>query len=146
MMSLAGIGSIIGSVLSTYIPEKFSIKHYLGIGSSIGASGYVAFYSSINIIMAGISFIILGFFLAYASIGYITFFQNNVPKETMGRVGSIVALLQGCFQIIITLIIGYFSLIISLKIVTISFSLIALLISISLYIIIIRRNENSVHF
>ncbi|WP_176087283.1 MFS transporter [Virgibacillus dokdonensis] len=146
LMSLAGIGSVVGSIVSTYTPNSISIKHYLGIGSMLGSIGYILFYSSPNIIIAGISFVVLGFFLAYASIGYMTFFQNNIPKEVMGRVGSVIAMIQGAFQIIITFIIGVFSTLISLKVTTVLFSLVALIIAIKLYSIIMNRSNKGVIF
>lgn len=55
---------------------------------------------------ATLSFVFLGFFMAFANSGYATFFQMNVPVAIMGRFGSAADMLQGIVQIVLTLILG----------------------------------------
>lgn len=138
LVTIAGIGSILGSIFNVYTHKKISLKHYIGLGSILGAIGYMLFYVSSNIYMAGISFLMIGVFLTFASIGFTTFFQNNVPVEKMGRVGTISDLIQGVIQIVLTLVLGYLSEIFSLQFITVIFAGIGIISSVILYSCLIR--------
>lgn len=141
LVTIAGIGSILGSIFNVYTHKKITLKHYIGLGSILGAIGYMLFYVSSNIYMAGIGFLMIGFFLTFASIGFTTFFQNNVPVEKMGRVGTISDLIQGVIQIVLTLVLGYLSEIFSLQFITVIFAGIGIVSSVILYSCLIRVSK-----
>ncbi|WP_373894155.1 hypothetical protein [Virgibacillus sp. CBA3643] len=58
----------------------------------------------------------------FLNAGIMTFYQNNVPTELMGRVTSIFQLLQSLFQIVFILGVGVISDIIPLRITIIALS------------------------
>lgn len=130
-----------GAVFSTYTHKKIPLKYYIGLGSFLSAIGYTLFYLSPNKYIAGFSFLLLGFFFTYASTGFTTFFQNNIPQKNMGRVGTISDLFQGVIQILLTLLIGYLSEIISFQVVTVSFGLLSVFISIVLCVYLVKLGK-----
>lgn len=124
IVSITGLGSIAGSLISAIVARKVSLKLYIGVGMFLTSIGYVFFYSSINFITATIAFVFLGFFMAFANAGYATFFQNSVPVEIMGRFGSIADMFQGIVQIGFTLILGFLVELFSLQFVCLVFSVV----------------------
>lgn len=85
-------------------------------GLLLVTTGYTiyAFSWSFASIVSG--FVILGFFLVFLNTGMMTFYQNNVPTEVMGRVTSIYQLIQSGVQVIFILAIGIVADVISLRI------------------------------
>lgn len=129
IVSITGLGSIAGSFISAIVARKVSLKIYIGAGMFLTSIGYVLFYSSMNFITATVAFIFLGFFMAFANTGYVTFFQKSVPIELMGRFGSIADMFQGIVQIGFTLILGLFAEWFTLQLVCLAFSLVGALIA-----------------
>ncbi|MFC7686585.1 MFS transporter [Ureibacillus sp. GCM10028918] len=129
LVSIAGIGSILGGVVAATLTNKLSLRQYLGIGLFLTTTFYTAFYTSFNVLTAAISFILLGFFMAFANTGYTTFYQNNVPPEIMGRFGSIDSIFQSVIQVLFTLLLGAFAEVFTLKLAAISFGVFSILLS-----------------
>lgn len=132
IVSITGIGSIIGASVSAMLVKKISLQTYFAIGMLMTTVGYLLFYSSIGFWSATAAFIFLGFFMSFANSGYDTFYQKNVPTEIMGRFGSVTAMFLSILQITFTFIIGALAEWFSLQIVTIGFSAIAVLLSLIL--------------
>lgn len=122
IVSITGIGSLIGGMVSAVVAKKVPLRLYLGGGMFLTSIGYILFYSSINLISATLAFVFLGFFMAFANAGYATFFQNSVPAIIMGRFASIADMVQGTIQIGLTLFLGFFAEWFSLQMVCIIFS------------------------
>nr|WP_175615385.1 MFS transporter [Piscibacillus halophilus] len=141
LMSITGAGSIAGALIAALIASKVPLRFYIGGGVLLSSLGYVLFYSSFNFISALIAFIILGFFMAFANAGYATFFQNHVPTNIMGRIGSVANIIQSIIQIMFTLILGFFAEILTLQLVTLIGSLIGLIISFLLLIYLIKKAD-----
>ncbi|TFB24303.1 MFS transporter [Filobacillus milosensis] len=132
LVSITGVGSIIGALIAATLANKVHLRYYLGGGILLSTVGYILFYSSFNFISALTAFLILGFFLAFANAGYATFFQNNVPTDIMGRIGSVANMIQSAIQILFTLILGFVAEIFTLQMVTLIGSILAFIISIVL--------------
>lgn len=124
IVSITGIGSLIGAAVAAILAKKLQLKLYLGVGMLLTSVGYVGFYSSYNFLTATLAFIFLGFFMAFANAGYATFFQNNVPIEIMGRFSSIADMFQGVVQIGLTLLLGLFAEWFTLQLVCLIFSIV----------------------
>lgn len=124
IVSITGIGSLIGAAVAAILSKKLQLKLYLGVGMLLTSVGYVGFYSSYNFLTATLAFIFLGFFMAFANAGYATFFQNNVPIEIMGRFSSIADMFQGVVQIGLTLLLGLFAEWFTLQLVCLIFSIV----------------------
>ncbi|OCA84216.1 permease [Bacillus sp. FJAT-27225] len=141
IVSITGVGALAGSFTAALVAKKVSLKLYLGGGLLLTSIGYIAFYSSFNFITATIAFVLLGFFMAFATTGYATFFQNHVPVELMGRFASLAEMAQGIIQIGLTLLVGFLAEMISIQLVCISFATAAALISSMLVVTVIRPSK-----
>ncbi|MFS0782586.1 MFS transporter [Bacillus sp. 1P06AnD] len=132
IVSISGVGTLAGAFCSAIVANKIQLKMYIGIGMLLTSLGYMLFYSSYNFLTATASFIFLGFFMAFASTGYSTFFQNNIPVGIMGRFGSLSEMVQGMIQIILTLILGFLAEWFSLQFVCLAFAAVGTLIALAL--------------
>ncbi|MGM9951003.1 MAG: MFS transporter, partial [Lysinibacillus sp.] len=139
VVSVAGIGAILGGICATSLAGKLSLQTYIGMGFSLTMASYMAFYASHALWLATVSFVALGFFMAFSNTGYATMYQKTIPPELMGRFGSSLNLLQSVAQIIFTLILGLIAEWYSLQIATIVFSLVALMLAVYFNFYIIRH-------
>lgn len=106
IVSIAGVGSLIGASVAAGLAKKLSLKAYLSFGLFFTMICYTAFYASFNFWSALVAFICLGFFMAFSNVGYETFYQRNVPPELMGRFGSLASIYQNVVQILLTSLLG----------------------------------------
>ncbi|SDD01800.1 MFS-type transporter involved in bile tolerance, Atg22 family [Terribacillus halophilus] len=88
LVSIAGVGFISGSVLLTVVTRYFRSVQLLTYGASAGAMGYVLFAFSQSFIPASAGVFILSGALAFANAGYVTYMQERIPVEQMGRMLS----------------------------------------------------------
>ncbi len=106
IISIAGVGSLIGASVAASLAKKISLKAYVSLGLFLTMICYTAFYASFNFGTALVAFISLGFFMAFSNVGYETFYQQNVPPALMGRFGSLASIYQNVVQILFTFILG----------------------------------------
>ncbi|MFY3792416.1 MFS transporter [Ureibacillus sp. MALMAid1270] len=139
VVSVAGVGAILGGAAAAIYVKKISLVSYIGAGFSLTLLSYLIFYMSQNLLIAIISFIALGFFMAFSNTGYATLYQKSIPTEIMGRFGSILNLLQGILQIVFTLALGLIAEWYSVQAVTSIFAFIGLLLTIYLYIHLVKH-------
>ncbi|WP_176470213.1 MFS transporter [Terribacillus saccharophilus] len=88
LVSIAGIGFVSGSLLLTIVNRHFRSIQLLAYGSAGGALGYVLFAFSQNFLSASAGVFILSGALAFANAGYVTYMQEHIPVEQMGRMLS----------------------------------------------------------
>lgn len=142
VVSVAGIGAILGGLCATAMVKKLSLQTYIGAGFSLTMLSYLLFYASNVLWLAIISFITLGFFMAFSNTGYATMFQKTIPPGLMGRFGSSLDLLQSIAQIILTFVLGILAEWFSLQMVTVFFSSLALILAVYLYFYIAPHTKN----
>lgn len=106
LVSIAGGGIIAGSIVNALFANKLKLNLLIGLGAFFTPIGYIIFAFSADFIWASIGFFTLTFFLSFANIGFLTFYQNNVPVDIMGRFSSILGMLEAGFIIVLTLTIG----------------------------------------
>lgn len=106
LISLTGIGSVVGSLTISFFSKKLSIRAMIGIGFIMVATGYLIYSFSFSFLSVAIGFILLGYFNSFSGTGWITFFQNNVPSGMIGRVSSIFGTFLSVFQIFFIMLIG----------------------------------------
>lgn len=106
LLSITGIGSVGGALVLTIMANRLTIRSMITCGMFMMAIGYVIYSLSSSFTAVMSSFILLGFFNSFLNAGALTFYQNNIPVEMMGRVTSIFQLLQSMLQV------GYLSIII----------------------------------
>ncbi|SIT88313.1 MFS transporter [Edaphobacillus lindanitolerans] len=129
IVSIAGVGSLIGASLAATFAKKVSLQMYIAGGMVMTMAGYTAFYSSAGFWTATAAFIVLGVFMAFSNAGYETFYQRRVPTALMGRFGSLAAIFQSALQILFTLVLGITAEWFTVQGAAIGFSLLAVLLS-----------------
>lgn len=141
LVSIAGAGIVMGAIINTMIATKSSTSLLIGLGSLFVSIGYIVYAFSTIFLMAAIGFFILSFSLAFANTGFHTFYQNNIPVDVMGRVGSIYGLIEAVLIILATTIAGVAAQLISIQYVVIVGTFVMLVISITLFLFNIRPSK-----
>ena len=126
LISITGIGSVLGAILLSLFSNYFSLRYMIVIGIMMAATGYLIYAFSWSFASIVVGFIILGFFLVFLNAGMTTFYQNNVPVDVMGRVTSIYQLIQSAVQVVFILVIGFTADFISLRITIVTLALVML--------------------
>lgn len=142
LVSIAGAGIIAGAIVNAIFINKIPISYLIGLGSLFVSIGYVIYALSNSFSMAAIGFFIIAFSLAFANTGFQTFYQNNIPVEIMGRVGSIFGLLEALLIIMTTAIVGVSAHFISIRFVVISGTMIMFAVSILLSILSMKASKS----
>ncbi|WP_232698727.1 MFS transporter [Brevibacillus daliensis] len=106
LMSITGIGSLAGSMLNTAIVKRTPLHYLIGVGTLFVALGYLIYAFSFSFLSVVVGFVLLAFAGSFANTGMITFFQNNVPTEQMGRISSLFGFFLSVLQIMITVLVG----------------------------------------
>jgi MFS family permease len=109
LVSIAGIGIIAGSLINTLFAKHLKLNILIGVGAIFTPGGYLIFAFSDEFIWAAVGFLILTFALSFANIGFLTFYQNNVPIEIMGRFSSVFGMVEALLVIVFTAAIGVFA-------------------------------------
>ncbi|WP_257959260.1 hypothetical protein [Bacillus sp. V3-13] len=109
------------------------------------AIGYLIYSLSDSFLIVAIGFTTLGFFNAFSNTGFSTFYQNNIPIHLMGRMTSVVGVLQSAAQIIFLLLIGVLGDIFPLRYTIVILAGLNLLLSI-LVVILIAKPGKQVYF
>lgn len=124
LISLTGIGSVIGGLLLSILSSKISLRLMIVVGVVMTAVGYVLYAFSWSFLTITTGFLIVGFFNVFMNAGISTFYQNNIPIPLMGRVTSIFQLIQSAVQVLFILAIGILADIISLRMTIVALALI----------------------
>jgi len=134
LVSVAGAGIIVGAFINTLLVKKIATSYLIGLGSVFVSIGYLIYAFSNSFIIAASGFFILAFFLAFANTGFLTFYQNNIPIDVMGRIGSLYELVEAALTIIATGIIGLLAHLISIQFAIIFGAVMMLSISVTLFV------------
>ncbi|WP_336636077.1 MFS transporter [Lysinibacillus fusiformis] len=145
LVSIAGVGVLIGSLTNSAFVEKTSTAWLIGMGSIMTAFGYLLFTSSYTFFMAALGCFLLSFATAFANTGFYTFYQNNIPAESMGRIGSIYGFFEALFIIILTAAFGMTAEFISIRFVIVSASFVMVMVAIILFILTIRPSKATLY-
>ncbi|WP_047982255.1 MFS transporter [Ornithinibacillus contaminans] len=145
LISITGIGSVIGAFLVSIFSNQFSLRYLISIGIFMQTVGYIIYAFAWSFLSIAVGFIILGFFNTFLNAGIVTFYQNNVPVHLMGRVTSIFQLLQSFFQIVLVLLVGTVAEIIPLR-VTIIILVIGMLLASAIVIINVFKQKKERYF
>ncbi|SDN03557.1 MFS transporter [Sediminibacillus halophilus] len=120
LVSIAGAGILMGSLINAIYTKKLALSFIIGLGSVMVSAGYIIFAFSNNFIIASIGVFVLAFSLAFANTGFYTFYQNNIPVEVIGRIGSLYGFLEALLVIIVTSIFAVGAELLSIKLVVVS--------------------------
>ncbi|MDY0407500.1 MFS transporter [Virgibacillus soli] len=145
LISITGIGSVIGAFLLSTFSNTLSLRYMIGIGVIMQTIGYLIYAFSWSFLSIVVGFILLGFFLVFLNAGMMTFYQNNVPTEIMGRVTSMFQLAQSGLQIIFVITVGGIADIIPLRITIIFLASCMLIVSIFILLQVLQ-NDKSLYY
>lgn len=143
LVSVAGSGIIIGAIVNTLFVERLKVSLLIGVGALFVAVGYIIYAFSSTFFFAALGFFVLAFSLAFVNTGFHTFYQNNIPVEVMGRIGSIYGFFEALLIIIVTAIIGITAQFISIQLVIITGTLIMLVIATLLFICSVKPSKSN---
>ncbi|WP_235714711.1 MFS transporter [Neobacillus dielmonensis] len=143
LVSITGIGYLVGSSALSYFSRRLSIKLLLGLGYVMVAAGYIIYAFSTSFLLVAIGFIVLGFFNSFSNAGLVTFYQNNVPVEIMGRISSVFGTIQSILQIGLVLLIGFSGELFPLRYSMIFASILIFCSSILLVLLVCQRSKES---
>ncbi|WP_145407999.1 MFS transporter [Paenibacillus xylanexedens] len=134
LLSVTGVGYLVGSLLVTLFAKHIPIRHMMGIGVLMVSLGYFLFARSFSFELAAFAFILLGLCSAIANTGLITFYQNNIPVDLMGRMSSVIGLMLSALQVASILIAGVVAEYLSLRLVYTVVSAAMMLVALILWI------------
>ncbi|MET3195023.1 MFS transporter [Bacillus sp. OAE603] len=137
LVSIAGVGFVIGSVVNSVFANRCDSSKLIGYGSIFLSFGYLIYSFSNEFKIASLGFFLLSFALSFANTGFDTYYQKQIPVEIMGRVGSLFGILQAFFIIIFTILFGSLTNSISLQKIVIGASIFLFLISVILLLMIL---------
>ncbi|MFC7321531.1 MFS transporter [Halobacillus campisalis] len=141
LISITGLGSVLGAFLLSVFSNKISLRYMITVGLIMMTIGYVIYAFSWSFTSIVVGFIVLGFFNVFLSAGIITFYQNNVTVDIMGRVTSIYDLIQSALQVIFILVIGIAADLVSLRLTIVTLALVMLLVSFIFSISVLNPNK-----
>ncbi|WP_078393798.1 MFS transporter [Shouchella patagoniensis] len=106
LLSLFGIGIILGSVINSVFTKRLAVWFLIGIGTPFIAVGYLVFYSAQSFYSAVLGVFLIGFAITFANTGFLTFYQNHVPVQMMGRFGSMFGVVEAVLIVGLTGLLG----------------------------------------
>ncbi|WP_212919403.1 MFS transporter [Ornithinibacillus bavariensis] len=130
LISITGIGAIVGAFLVSIFTKGISIRLLIITGIIMQTIGYLIYAFSWSFLSIATGFVILGFFNTFLNTGIVTFYQNNIPVDKMGRITSIFQLFQSSVQIIFVLLVGAVAELIPLRLTIIILSICMLVVAI----------------
>ncbi|MBP2002410.1 MFS family permease [Paenibacillus shirakamiensis] len=145
LISLTGIGYLGGSLVNSLIIKWSSVRYLIGCGVMMVSTGYLLFALSHSFFMAAASFVLLGFSSAFSSTGFMTFYQNHISVDYMGRISSVFGLMISVMHVVTILVVGLAAEQFTLRTVYISVSALLVLLSIWLLFLTLRPSRR-VHF
>ncbi|MGI1822534.1 MFS transporter [Exiguobacterium sp. TRN 1102] len=128
LVSIAGIGIIVGSLINSRWSHRLSLSFCIGFGAIMTPVGYLLFAGSSSFTMASIGFFILTFALAFANTGFLSFYQHQVPIEIMGRFSGVINVAESLFVILLTFGIGLLAEMVGIRPVYLAFSIVFFLV------------------
>ncbi|MFD1361584.1 MFS transporter [Lentibacillus salinarum] len=143
LVSITGIGSIAGAFILSMLAKKLSLRFLIGIGFLLTTVGYLIYAFSFSFWSVAVGLMIIGFFNSFSNSGFMTFFQNNVPGEMIGRIYSVFGTLQSAFQIVFVLLIGFTGEIIPLRYTIVSASAVTFILSLVLLVMVMAPSRKT---
>ncbi|WP_330981603.1 MFS transporter [Exiguobacterium antarcticum] len=143
LISITGIGSVLGGLTVARFANRLSLKTLLVSGYLFVALGYLIYATADSFLIVTIGFLLLGFFNAFAGTGFLTFYQNNVPGELIGRFTSLYGLGQSVVQIVFILAIGFTGDLLPLRFSIVSAAVLLAALSLVLMVSVLRPNKRA---
>ncbi|MGX7418197.1 MFS transporter [Carnobacterium gallinarum] len=128
LVSIAGAGFVIGSILNSLIIDKLEVKHLLVLGSILYTIGYLLFSLATTFLIAGAGCFLLSFALAYIHTGFKTFIQLKFPIAKLGQITATFGIVESLAEVILVAIISSMATVIPLRMVLVGTELVMCLV------------------
>ncbi|WP_214711053.1 MFS transporter [Exiguobacterium sp. s55] len=106
LVSVAGAGIIAGSIINATFSARLTLPFLISFGAILTPVGYLVFAFSESFVVAAVGFFLLTFALSFANTGFLSFYQNNVPTDLMGRFFGVINVAESVLIIGLTFGIG----------------------------------------
>ncbi len=143
LVSVAGIGLIAGSLINALFAKYLKLNILIGVGAIFTPVGYLIFVDSMILSGQLQVFLIFTFALSFANIGFLTFYQNNVPVEIMGRFSSVFGMLEALLIIVFTAAIGVFAELFDIRVIYIIGSFAFLILGVVINMIVMNKSKRN---
>lgn len=109
LVSTAGIGYVVGSVVSYIAGSRLPIRTALGTGIVLSALSYLLYARSHQFLTAALALIALGIFQSIANVGLSVFLQRSLPTAAMGRMTATTSAVQSGLIVMAVLAGGFYA-------------------------------------
>ncbi|MCA0992108.1 MFS transporter [Pseudalkalibacillus hwajinpoensis] len=115
LVSIAGGGILLGAGINTFLVKRLTTSMLMGGGSFVLALGYFLFATASGMTMASVGCFILSFSLAFANTGFLTFYQEHIPVDVMGRIVSLFGVAEAIAIMFVTVTCGLLAELLSIR-------------------------------
>lgn len=145
LVSVAGAGIIAGSILNATFSARMTLPFLINFGAILTPVGYLVFAFSESFVLASAGFFLLTFALSFANTGFLSFYQNNVPTELMGRFSGVINVVESILIIGLTFGIGLLAEYVGIRSTYVAFSLAFLLVGLVTVRVVIEQSRQALY-
>ncbi|TCI35708.1 MFS transporter [Exiguobacterium sp. SH4S7] len=145
LVSVAGAGIIAGSIINATFSARMTLPFLMGFGATMTPVGYLIFAFSESFVLAAIGFFLLTFALSFANTGFLSFYQNNVPTDLMGRFSGVINVAESILIIGLTFGIGLLAEYVGIRSTYVAFSLAFLLVGLVTVRVVLARSRRAMY-
>lgn len=141
LVSVAGAGIITGSIINATFSARLTLPFLISFGAILTPVGYLVFAFSESFVLAAVGFFLLTFALSFANTGFLSFYQNNVPTDLMGRFSGVINVAESVLIIGLTFGIGLLAEYVGIRSTYVAFSLAFLLVGLVTVRVVLERSK-----
>lgn len=145
LVSVAGAGIIAGSIINATFSARLTLPFLISFGAILTPVGYLVFAFSESFVLASVGFFLLTFALSFANTGFLSFYQNNVPTELMGRFSGVIHVVESVLIIGLTFGIGLLAEYLGIRSTYVAFSLAFLLVGLVTVRVVLERSRRGMY-
>ncbi|MFN4215267.1 MFS transporter [Exiguobacterium sp.] len=145
LVSVAGAGIIAGSIINATFSARMTLPFLISFGAVMTPIGYLVFAFSESFVVASVGFFLLTFALSFANTGFLSFYQNHVPTDLMGRFSGVISVAESVLIISLTFGIGLLAEFVGIRSTYVAFSLAFLLVGLITIRVVLERSRRSLY-
>jgi len=145
LVSVAGAGIIAGSIINATFSARMTLPFLISFGAVMTPVGYLVFAFSESFVVASVGFFLLTFALSFANTGFLSFYQNNVPTDLMGRFSGVISVAESVLIIGLTFGIGLLAEFVGIRSTYVAFSLAFLLVGLVTVRVVLERSRQALY-
>lgn len=145
LVSVAGAGIIAGSIINATFSTRMTLPFLISFGAIMTPVGYLIFAFSESFLVASVGFFLLTFALSFANTGFLSFYQNNVPTNLMGRFSGVISVAESVLIIGLTFGIGLLAEFVGIRSTYVAFSLAFLLVGLVTVRVVLERSKRGLY-